>query len=602
MKMTFNNRILNDLKESRINWKVIIVFIPIAFLTYIFHEFGHWIFGEFSGNDMTISLNNSAPKSGYFMNNSQALWSAIGGPLFTIIQALAFLFVTWKTKSIYAYSVTFLATFSRFFSIIFGGINLQDEARIAAMMGVSKYLIAAIVLTILFLILWKCSRIMKLTMKAIGYFTVLGVVSLLIVIGVNACKPDKTVQAIEKTDSCKLDPDNKYEVYIPQSNKSQGKLPLLVILDPHAAGKSALGKFKQAADRYPAILVASDLVKNGYTGYDNAIRMLIEDVRHKYPAGETVFIAGFSGGARMALGFAMNSRLNGLILCGALAGADQIRSIHCPIISISGMDDFNFVETAQFLFKEQSIPANLKIELTNASHDWPDSLLLADAFGFLYLSTRTQDIIAVSASQLKEFNQHQHSRIEMMTQRDDFLNAAQVARNMSSTTPFNSDKSFISAYTDLKANPSFISQLNRLQNCLNLEINARQSYLDAFMTKDSLWWKKEIGSINQKVSTEQDPFTIDMYRRMKGYWGIACYSLGKQAVIEQNADKLNRIVVIYHMLEPENPYATYLSAFPALWKGDSATTIIILKKAVEEGFTDMVQLRNDFPETVWGKI
>ena len=185
MKETFSQRISNDLKESQISWIVVILFIPIAFITYFFHEFGHWTLGELFGNDMVLSLNNSAPKSGYFTDESIALWSALGGPVFTMIQALAFLLITWITRSIYAYSITFFAVFSRFFSIVFGDINLQDEARIASMLNVNKYIIAAIVLTILFLSLWRCNRIMKLNMKAIGYFTVLGTMAILIVIGVN---------------------------------------------------------------------------------------------------------------------------------------------------------------------------------------------------------------------------------------------------------------------------------------------------------------------------------------------------------------------------------------------------------------------------------
>lgn len=185
MNIAFITKINNDLKESLINWKVIIAFIPIAFLTYLFHEFGHWTFGELLGNDMTLSLNNSAPQSGQFISESDALWSAIGGPLFTILQGLIFLLITWKTKSSISYSIAFFAVFSRFFSIVFGGINLQDEARIASMLAINKYLIAATVLTILFLILWKCTQVMKFKLKALGYYVVLGVFAVLIVIGVN---------------------------------------------------------------------------------------------------------------------------------------------------------------------------------------------------------------------------------------------------------------------------------------------------------------------------------------------------------------------------------------------------------------------------------
>src|ERR1035437_530748 len=201
-----------------------------------------------------------------------------------------------------------------------------------------------------------------------------------------AGKSNETVQAVEKTDSCKSDTKNTYEVYIPKRNSSGEKLPLLVIIDSHGSGKFALDKFKQGANQYPAVLLASDLIKIGYEDSDGAIKTLIEDVRLKYPVGETIFITGFSGGARMALGYALTHQVNGLILCGALANADQINQLHCQVISISGMDDFNFMETAQYLFQEQSTPGNLKIELTNASHSWPDSLMLANTLGFLRLS------------------------------------------------------------------------------------------------------------------------------------------------------------------------------------------------------------------------
>lgn len=126
---------------------------------YLFHEFGHWTLGELFGNEMTLSLNNSSPQNGHFIDDSDALWSAIGGPVFTILQGLVFLLLTWLTKSIYAYSITFFAVLSRFFSILFGGINLQDEARIAEVLDLNKYFVAVITLSILSLILWRSNRI-----------------------------------------------------------------------------------------------------------------------------------------------------------------------------------------------------------------------------------------------------------------------------------------------------------------------------------------------------------------------------------------------------------------------------------------------------------
>jgi hypothetical protein len=183
--MFLAERIKNDLIESRINWKVALLFIPVAFLTYLFHESGHWIVGEILGNDMILSLNNAGPQNGYYIDKTHELYSSMGGPVFTILQAIIFLAIIEKTKSIYAYPFVFFAAFSRFFSIIFGGFSLQDEARISSILNIGTYSIAVIVLLILFLIVLRSSHLLKLNMKAAGYYTVLGTLSILLVIGVN---------------------------------------------------------------------------------------------------------------------------------------------------------------------------------------------------------------------------------------------------------------------------------------------------------------------------------------------------------------------------------------------------------------------------------
>jgi len=417
-----------------------------------------------------------------------------------------------------------------------------------------------------------------------------------------AGKSNGLVKAVEKADSCKLDAKNTYEVFIPARIKATDKLPLLVIIDAHGSGRFALDKFKQGANRYKAVLIASNLVKNGFEGYEGALQTLIEDVRLKYPVNGIVFMAGFSGGARMALGYGLIHPLDGLIMCGALANPDQLNAVHCPVISIAGMDDFNFMETAQYLFHEQQAPANLKIELTNSSHSWPDSLMLANALGFLRFSCKTGDIPTPAKSQITLYCCQQQERINSLKQQGDFLKAALVARNMALTEPFGRESVFASTYQTLKTTPGYIDQLSRLQQCLAYETNMRQPYVDDFQTKDVLWWKNEISTTENKIKTEQDSFTKDMYRRIKGFWGIACYSLCKQAISQQNTDALDKILSIYRLLEPENPDMLYFSAFPSYWAGNNDTTLKLLQKALKAGFSDRNQLKKDFTESISSRL
>ncbi len=169
--------------QKPIDIRVLLLFIPVAFASYLFHELGHWIVGEILGNRMAFSLNVVSPSDGHFLQPSHELYSSIGGPAFSIFQALLALIVIEKSRTLYAYPFTFFPMYSRFFSDLLGGFGKQDEARIAALMGVWTYLAAVIVLAILLSIVVRCSYKLGLSIKANGYLVVASTICQLLVIG-----------------------------------------------------------------------------------------------------------------------------------------------------------------------------------------------------------------------------------------------------------------------------------------------------------------------------------------------------------------------------------------------------------------------------------
>lgn len=174
--------ISKDLQESRIDWKIMLLFLPVAFFTYLFHEFGHWIVGVSLGNQMVMSLNNSTTMSGSYLGVNDNLFISIGGPLFTILQAIMALVLIKRFKTIYALPFLFFAGFCRIFSDIFGGFNLQDESRIATMLDAGRYTVAIIVILILLLAILRGFLLLKINLKGAGYYTVISTLAILIVI------------------------------------------------------------------------------------------------------------------------------------------------------------------------------------------------------------------------------------------------------------------------------------------------------------------------------------------------------------------------------------------------------------------------------------
>jgi hypothetical protein len=169
----------NDIK---INLKLILLFIPVAYASYLFHEFGHWMVGELLENDMTYSLNNASARSGHYIDASHELYVSIGGPAFTILQSVVFFFILQKYKSIYVFPLMFFPMFMRFFSLVFGEFSKQDEARISSILGIGSYPIAIIVLLVLFLFVWRASRMLGINLKTNSNFLTISVFCQLLVI------------------------------------------------------------------------------------------------------------------------------------------------------------------------------------------------------------------------------------------------------------------------------------------------------------------------------------------------------------------------------------------------------------------------------------
>jgi hypothetical protein len=168
--------------DKKLLVKLFILFIPVAYASYLFHEFGHWIIGEALGNNMIYSLNYVWPKDGHYIGASHNLYVLIGGPAFTIILSILFLLIIEKYKTIYAYPFVFFQMFMRFFSLFFGGFSKQDEARISLILGLGKYTVAIIVLVILSVLVLRASYKLKINFKDNCYFFTISTVVILLVI------------------------------------------------------------------------------------------------------------------------------------------------------------------------------------------------------------------------------------------------------------------------------------------------------------------------------------------------------------------------------------------------------------------------------------
>lgn len=403
--------------------------------------------------------------------------------------------------------------------------------------------------------------------------------------GNNQTSPDTVVYQKAKIERCTIDTLNTYHILVPEKADASQKFPLIIVLDAHGSGALAVHNFQDAVSDFPCLVAGSDLIKNNFQGFENAILQLIRDVELKYPADEqNIILAGFSGGARMAQYFTLKYPVKGLLICGAGPG-QQLPS--CPVYMIAGMGDFNFGE--QYIRPNIASFSNKQMTSSffHGVHEWPEPGHLADAL--LFLLRDREDIAKLRRSRSMELLQAADS---LATVGDQLMawqaleKAAKIAVNKSVK------KKAIKKGNDLLENVDFQQAIQALENDLKTEQKLQQAYAQAMNIKDFSWWKKELTLLDKKLKTSSNGIITDHYQRIRGFIGILFYSR-INSLIKSDPDnpQLKTMLESYAFAEPENPDPYYFMALYARFHDDYDACIKNRNRAIELGFTDQEKLK-----------
>lgn len=360
-------------------------------------------------------------------------------------------------------------------------------------------------------------------------------------------------EVIYRSETCHSNPKHSYQVFVPSVDTSFRQIPLFISINPNGNGKLAIEGFKEAAQKYQAVVVGSNLIKNNDANYIQELDELIADVKSRFPVGNILFIGGFPGTASMVIDYATNHKVDGVLACGAITQKEEISTISCKIMCIIGMEDFNFIEVAPFIVDPMAMPSNLAIEMTKASHSWPEKELLQRALGYLLLSVMPPGTLTEKRKYVQNYVAEQKQRIELLAKTNENLQAALTARYMMSSPFFERETTFMSIADEMTNNPNFQSQVQELQKNFQFEAKVRNNYMNALTQKDSTWWKPEIEILNSKINSEKNEFALQTFKRIKGFLGITCYSFCDRFVQEKNIPDLEKALFVYRLIEPKNP-------------------------------------------------
>jgi poly(3-hydroxybutyrate) depolymerase len=176
-----------------------------------------------------------------------------------------------------------------------------------------------------------------------------------------------------------------YWMFVPATYKADRAWPVLYCLDPGARGRVPVERFAAAAEKAGFLVAGSNNSSNGpMAPSQEAINLMLADTHDRFSIDDSrVYVAGLSGGARVALAWAQNGHIAGVIACSAGFGpGGPPKQIPFRIFATTGWDDFNHDELYHLSRELARRNVAHRFVEFEGGHEWLPAALADEAFGF----------------------------------------------------------------------------------------------------------------------------------------------------------------------------------------------------------------------------
>lgn len=385
-----------------------------------------------------------------------------------------------------------------------------------------------------------------------------------------------------------------YSLLLPSSYDPQKKHPLFLFLDPHADGALPICKYRMLASTFDAVCIGSNNAKNGMSAEQaiSFVKSSLADAISRFSIDEhAVFLVGFSGGARLAGTLvAQGFPVAGIIACSAAIPISTSLK-HIPVCLVAGLDDANLSEQLDLeeaLIQQKQTPV---LYCFKGGHHWVSDTVMQQAMRTVLYRHLAADIPDSWCSAYEVDFGH---RAQAFADLNDALNLHRLCEERKQLLLKNKRDDNDRFYQLDEANRvsgRLDAERQHWQSILAEEVQRKNKYVQNLNEKDLTFWRLELQKLKSAAQANED--TYHMNQRLLGWLGLVLYSFSSRAVHDGLADA-DRLVAIYHLLEPMNAEADYLQSILMARKGASAADVTKqLLMAVSHGFSEPDRLASE---------
>lgn len=401
---------------------------------------------------------------------------------------------------------------------------------------------------------------------------------------------------------CRAKADQSYSIYLPTKYTPERKWPILYAFDPGARGQIPVERFRNAAEQYGWIVVGSNNSRNGPNRLAvDAFEAMWQDTHERFAIDDhRAYAAGFSGGARAAVGLAVycNGCLAGVIASGAGFHSEVGTSQKLPFgfFATVGTDDFNFPELKELEGKLIKAGATHRLTVFSGDHDWLPADLAVEAVQWMELEAmktgrRGKDPAVIeslwqtrlaAARASEDAGQRYDAYRRYLSVSQDFAGFRDVATVTEKAESLRETRDVKKSLSDEKEEISKQrSTENRIMGLLtqSRDPDARMTALPELTAS--------LRVLNKQAKDTQDTSQRRVARRVMRSLVVAAYERADQSLRAENYSVAISNFEFATEVAPENPRLFFELACAHARSGQKSRALQALKKSIEKGFSDL---------------
>ncbi len=248
------------------------------------------------------------------------------------------------------------------------------------------------------------------------------VIALLIAAAAARAADLPTGQIIDSVE-CISDDTQHYALYLPSNYTPSRQWNVILAFDGGARGRVPVERYQQAAEKYGYIVAGSLNSRNGpWEVSMQAAKAMTADVKARFSIDpKRVYTAGMSGGARVAMKIALESRQIAGVFASSAGFPDEfIARLPFPVFGSAGTDDFNHLEMYQL---DRRMTSAHRVLYFEGAHTWLPAELAMQAVEWMELQAMKSGLRPRDTALLDSWFATRADRIDALKDNTETLHA-----------------------------------------------------------------------------------------------------------------------------------------------------------------------------------